>query len=401
MKYKYTVYDEIGNKKSGMIEASSIEDAKQKLSSSNLIVLDIKPSKKFSFNFTFSKKVKKTELAKLFNILGLYLKASIPIVKAIELTKKQEGNILIVKFLDYLHKEIQEGKNLYTAIKEQSYIIIPEYIQNSIKVGEESGKLPIVLIEMSKFLKEEEKILNKVSQAFIYPMFIIIVSIFMISFMLTTVVPKIVKVFQNLHQQLPSITVFVINSGQFLKSYYMLIIFLFISIITTYILLYKKVYKFRYFIDTLLLKIPVVSKIIISKELGRFTYLTYVLINSGVNYIVAIKLAVNTLSNENIKNIFNNALDYVVEGKKLSVSLKKANFNLDESFIQAITLAEETSEAENILKNISEIYFEENESKINTILSIIEPVLIVSVGGIIGFIVTALLLPMTNLNVLH
>jgi len=401
MKYKYTVYDEIGNKKSGMIEASSIEDAKQKLSSSNLIVLDIKPSKKFSFNFTFSKKVKKTELAKLFNILGLYLKASIPIVKAIELTKKQEGNILIVKFLDYLHKEIQEGKNLYTAIKEQSYIVIPEYIQNSIKVGEESGKLPIVLIEMSKFLKEEEKILNKVSQAFIYPMFIIIVSIFMISFMLTTVVPKIVKVFQNLHQQLPSITVFVINSGQFLKSYYMLIIFLFISIITTYILLYKKVYKFRYFIDTLLLKIPVVSKIIISKELGRFTYLTYVLINSGVNYIVAIKLAVNTLSNENIKNIFNNALDYVVEGKKLSVSLKKANFNLDESFIQAITLAEETSEAENILKNISEIYFEENESKINTILSIIEPVLIVSVGGIIGFIVTALLLPMTNLNVLH
>ncbi len=154
MKFKYQVYDGIGNKKEGFIEASSLEEAKQKLISSNFIVLDIKPVKHFSLNFSFSKKVKKSNLAKTLNILGLYLKASIPLIKALELTKKQEENKSIEIFLDSLYREIQEGKSLFNAIKSQNHIIIPEYIQNSIKVGEESVKLAIVLIEMSKFLKE-------------------------------------------------------------------------------------------------------------------------------------------------------------------------------------------------------------------------------------------------------
>jgi type II secretory pathway component PulF len=88
----------------------------------------------------------------------------------------------------------------------------------------------------------------------------------------------------------------------------------------------------------------------------------------------------------------------VVEGKKLSISLAKAGFDFDKSFLQAIALAEETSEVAEILKNISEIYFEENEARINTILSLIEPMLIIIVGGVIGFIVSALLLPMFSMN---
>jgi len=125
------------------------------------------------------------------------------------------------------------------------------------------------------------------------------------------------------------------------------------------------------------------------------------LVNSGVNYIKAIELSSKTVSNEKIKTIFEKALVYVNEGKKLSFSLKKAGFDLDESFVQSINLAEETSDVKNILKNLSEIYFEENQLKIANILSVIEPLLIIIVGGIIGFIVTALLLPMTNLSVLN
>lgn len=397
MKYKYTAFDENGKKIKGIIEASTIEEAYNKLY--NLAILDIKPIK--NFQFFIGKKVKKTELSRLFNILGLYLESSIPLIKAISLVKNQENNVVIVKFLDYLYTQINEGKTLYNAIHEQNIIYIPEYIQNSIKVGEKSGKLAIVLIEMSKFLKEEDKILNKISQAFVYPLFIVIVSIFMVSFMLTTVVPKIVKVFENLHQTLPSITVFVINLGNFLRENYLLIIIISFLLIISIVVSYKKLFKFRFILDSFLLKIPFFSKIIISKELGRFSYLTYVLVNSGVNYIVAIKLASNTLSNEKIKTVFHQALEYVSEGKKLSISLKKAHFNFDESFIQAISLAEETSEIKSVLKNMSEIYFEDNQFRINTLLSIIEPLLIVIVGGIIGFIVTALLLPMTNLNVLN
>jgi type II secretory pathway component PulF len=396
MKFKYIAFDKNGKKQKGIIEAENIKAAKSQLK--DLIILDIKPHKSFSIDLNLSKNVNKNDLSKLFLTLGLYLRASIPLINAIKLAKNQTENPKLVKFLDYLEKEIKEGKSFFSAIENQKIINIPPYIANSIKVGEESGKLSIVLIEMSKFLKDEDRLFSKTKQALIYPMFIIIVAIFMIAFMLTTVVPKIVKVFENLNQKLPPITVFVINSGNFLKANYQIILLIFLILIILFIVAYKKIYKFRFLLDSLMLKIPVINKIIISKELGRFSYLVYILTSSGVNYITAINLATNTIENEKIKSVFQKALNEVIEGKKLSVSLAKAGFDFDKSFLQAIALAEETSEVDEILKNISEIYFEENQNRINTILSLIEPMLIIVVGGIIGFIVTALLLPMFSMN---
>jgi type II secretory pathway component PulF len=283
MKFKYTAFDKTGKKQKGIIEADNIQSAKAQLK--NLVILDIKPYKSFSFNISFSKKVNKNELSKLFLTLGLYLKSSIPLINAIKLTKNQLENPKLIRFLDFVEKEVKEGKSFFNAIESQNIIYIPPYIINSIKVGEESGKLAIVLIEMAKFLKDEDKLFSKTKQALIYPLFIIIVAIFMIGFMLTTVVPKIVKVFENLNQKLPSITVFVINTGNFLKENYLIISISILAIIALFIFSYKKIYKFRFFIDSLMLKIPVVKKIIISKELGRFSYLVYILTSSGVNYI--------------------------------------------------------------------------------------------------------------------
>ena len=396
MKFKYTAFDKNGVKQKGIIEAGDINEAKSLLK--DKIILDIKPAKSFDFNISLSKNISNKELSKLFLTLGLYLKASIPLINVIKLTKNQTEDTKTVKFLDFIEKEIKEGSSFSSAIEKQQIINLSPYIINTIKVGEESGKLYLVLIEMSKFLKDEDKLFSKTKQALIYPSFIILMAFIMISFMLSTVVPKITKVFASLHEKLPPITEFVINVSNFFKNHYLIISVIFFGVIAAFILAYKKIYKFRFFIDTLTLKIPVVKKIIISKELGKFSYLIYVLTNSGVNYITAVNLAINTIENEKIKLIFQNALKDVVEGKKLSISLKKAGFDFDKSFLQALSLAEETGEVGEILKNISEIYFEENESKINTILSMIEPVLIIIVGGVIGFIVTAMLLPMFSMN---
>ena len=395
MIYKYTAFNKDGKKIKGKIEALNEKDARNKIDG---IVISIKPAKSFNIHIS---NVSKTELFKLFNALGLYLKASISLINAITLTKNQTDNVKLLKFLDYLQQNIKEGQSFYKTLLNQKTIKIPSYIINSVKVGEETGKLDSVLIEMSKFLKEEEKINSKTEQALIYPSFIVIVAIAMIVFMLTNVVPKIVKVFQNMHQKLPSVTEFVINTGNFLKNNYLTLLIVTVLSVLIYLFLYKKSQKFKYFIHSLLLKIPLVKKIIISKELGRFSYLTYVLTSSGVNYVNAVNLAANTIENEKIKSVFKKALNEVIEGKKLSYSLKKAGFDFDKSFIQAIALAEETSEMDNILKNLSEIYFEENESRINTFLSILEPALIIIIGGVIGFIITALLLPMFNMNVLR
>jgi general secretion pathway protein F/type IV pilus assembly protein PilC len=109
-------------------------------------------------------------------------------------------------------------------------------------------------------------------------------------------------------------------------------------------------------------------------------------------------MSINTIGNEKIKLYFKKALNEVIEGKKLSTSLKKLNF-YDKSFIESIALAEESGEMENILKNISEIYLDEYENKTNFLLSLLEPVMMIIIGGIIGFIVTAMLLPIFSMNI--
>jgi type II secretory pathway component PulF len=398
MKFKYIAYNKNGKKIKGIIEANSLEEAKIYLK--NYYLLEIKEKKYLIININLSKTIPKKNLSKTLKTLGLYLKASIPLINAITLTKNSEENTKVIKFLDKIQKEIKEGKNFYNAINSTD-IKLPKYVINAIKVGEESGKLDIVLIEIAKFLKEEEKIISKTKQSLIYPTFIITVAIFMIAFMLTTVVPKIVNIFKNIHQNLPTITVIVIKISHFLQNNYQIILLISFLILFTFYIAYSKISKFRYLIDSLILKTPIVNKIILSKELGRFSYLVYVLTNSGVTYVNAVYLATNSIENEKLKIIFNKALKSVNEGKKLSISLQKEGFVYNKSFIQALALAEETSEIENILNNLSEIYFEENESKISTFLSILEPTLIVIIGSIIGFIITALLLPMFSINLIQ
>ena len=340
MTYKYRGFDKDGKKIKGKIEASNLEDAKIKLY--KYYITDVKPIK--NFNFSFSSKIDSKELSKIFNVLGLYLKSSIPLLMAISLTKNQTENNKLISFLDYLETSIKEGKNFYNSIELQKIIKLPGYVANTIKVGEESSKLDIVLLEISKFLRDEDKIKSKTSQALMYPMFIVVVAIFMISFMLTAVVPKIVKVFENMHQILPKLTQIVVSSGRFLQNNWILIVIIFISIILIVRLFYIKSYKFKLLIHKTLLKIPILKKMILSKELGRFSYLTSTLVGAGVNYITAINLSTNTIENIYIQNIFKKALKEVKEGKRLSTSLQKVGFNFDKSFIQALLLAEETSD---------------------------------------------------------
>jgi len=397
MKYKYKAYDKSGKKIKGVVEALDMNEVKLLLN--DLILIDIKPVKEFNINLSFNQ-INKKELSKLLYTIGLYLKASIPLRTALKLTRNQSENHKIIRFLDYVIKEIGEGKSFYAAIESQKIINLPKYITNSVKVAEESGNLSVVLIEMSKFLKEEDKVSSKSIQALVYPVFIIFVAFILVGFMLTNVVPKIMNIFNSLHQNLPLATRIVINMGNFLKEHFLSLFVVFFGLIIVFVFLYKKVYKFKFFIHSLLLKLPVVKNIIISKDLGRFSYLVSTLNASGVTFVNAVNLSSKIIENERIKSVFENALNEVIEGKKLSVSLKKAGFDFDKSFLEALALAEETSEVEEILRNLSEIYFEENESRINTLLSLIEPVLMIIVGGAVGFIVTAMLLPMFSMNML-
>ncbi len=402
MIFKYTGFDSSGKKVKARIEAKDIEEVKKKLKSRDIIYESIKESgESFLSKIDFKRKhtLSAKHLSALSRNLAIYLKSGIPIVNVIRLAKLQyEKDPVLVDFLTSLETNMDEGKSYYAALESQEIIELPPFYKQSIKVAEESGNLSEVLFEMARFIEDGDKVAGKVKQALIYPGFIVVISILMVAFMLTTVVPKITGMFIQLKQELPTITKVVIAMGDFLGAYwlYIAIAIIIASIIFGYLLRTSKSFKLAY--HKFVLKLPLFGAIIQTFELARFSYITSVLIKSGVTFVHAVKLASNILDNVAIKEQFVRSSKDLVEGKKFSTALSKHGKNVDKSFVQAIALGEETSEVALVMENLANLYFEENRNKIDLFLSLMEPILILFVGAMIGFIVVAMLLPIFSMN---
>ncbi len=405
MIFRYVGYDKGGNKVKARVEAHSIDDAKKKLKARGIIYESIKEVKRSfldDIDFNSSSKIPTDKLSQLTKNLAIYLKSGIPILKVIKLAKSQyEEEPKIYDFLTTLETSIDEGNSFYYALENQKILKLPAFFKQSIKVAEESGTLSEVMFEMARFIAEQDKVKKKVKQAMVYPSFIVVLSVFMVAFMLTTIVPKITSMFTQLNQELPTITQIVIKVGDFLGDYwlYMAIFIMIVSGIVTFFLKTNKFFK--YFWDGLLLRLPLFGKIIKTFELARFSYISSVLSKSGVTFIQAIKFASNVLDNSVIKEEFVDSANDVVEGKKFSSSIAKYGKHIDKSFIQAIALAEETSEVPAVMQNMAELYFEENKNKIDLFLSLLEPMLILFVGVTIGVIVVAMLLPIFSMDMVN
>ncbi len=403
MIFLYKGFDKNGKKVKARIEAADLNEARRKIKSKGIIYQSIEESGASfwdKINFRRKRQLSAKNLANLSRNLAIYLRSGIPIVNVIRLAKSQyENEPLMVDFLSSLENSMDEGKSYYASLESQEIIELPVFYKQSIKVAEESGSLAEVLFEMARFVEEQDKVAGKVKQALVYPMFIIIISVMMVAFMLTTVVPKITGMFTQLKQELPSITKAVIAVGDFLGAYWLHISVIIIVIAAIFQFLVRTNRAFKYMYHKFLLSLPIFGKIIQTFELARFSYITSVLVKSGVTFVHAVKLASNILDNVVIKDEFIKASKEVVEGKKFSASLSKYGKHVDKSFIQAIALGEETSEVALVMQNLADLYFAENRSKIDLFLSLLEPMLILFVGVTIGVIVVAMLLPIFSMNI--
>jgi general secretion pathway protein F/type IV pilus assembly protein PilC len=301
-------------------------------------------------------------------------------------------------FIDAVTTLLDEGKSFYQAIDTQSIIELPLFYKQSVKVSENSGILQDVLLELAKFLKAQDRIFKQVQNAFAYPAFIIVVSLFAVTFMLSYVVPKITSIFAQMKQELPPITKFVVNVGNFISSEWLILLILLIASITAFGLLLKFSPRFKFMLDYTMLKMPFFGPITQVSELARFCYISSILLRSGVPFVQTVNLGAKILNNTVLRETFEQASQKVVEGSKFSNALLKSSYAIEKSFIQAIALGEETSEVPIILSNLSELYFEDNKDKIALFLSMLEPALMLVVGGIIGFIISAMLLPIFSMN---
>ena len=403
MIFKYIGIDEAGKKVKQKIEALSLEEAKQRVKSTGIILQSIEEDDISMFGNLklFTKyKISSKELASLSRELSMYIHSGITIVSAIKIVQTHyETHKKMKLFLTTVSTHLDEGKDFYTALNTQEVVELPNFFVESIRVSENGGILDEVLLELSRFLKEQDNINKEIKGAFAYPSFMVIISLVMISFMLAYVVPEITGIFVSLDQELPLPTQIVIVIGDFFSANFITMLVLIVSFVFVFLVLMKRSSLFAYFIDKQLLKLPLFGVIIEKSELARFSYIASLLVRSGVPFVKTINLSANILNNLVLKELFIDASKKVVEGELLSNALNSSKIKIDNAFIQSIALGEETSQLQNVLTNTSELYFEENRDKISILLTLLEPALMLFVGGTIGFIVAAMLLPIFSMSV--
>lgn len=221
----------------------------------------------------------------------------------------------------------------------------------------------------------------------------------MVGFMLSFIVPKITSIFTQFDQELPQSTKIVIALGDFFSNNYPYILVSLTILILTFLFFLKRSTLFKYTFDKFLLKLPFFSKLIEQAELARFSYMNSILIKSGVPIVQSINLSANILKNSVIKKVFVESSKSVVEGKKLSTLLYNNKiYKIDESFIHSVAIGEDTSRLSEILNNLAQLYNEANKDKTDIFLSLLEPIFMLFVGVVIGFIVIAMLLPIFSMN---
>lgn len=403
MEFYYKGIDNSGNPIKGSMEASNLDEVKMKLKGQAILYSDIS-TKEQSFFGVLSlfqqKKMPLNQLANLSRDLAVYLNAGIPLIRSLSLLKHQsDNNTRLENFFTTLTTFINEGKSFAQALESQEHYVLPIFYTGTLKISEDRGILATVLGELSTYLILQEKIKKQLSQALVYPSFVIVVSILMVSFMLTVVVPKITSIFETTGQALPLLTQVVISMAHFFAQYWFLIAIVILMAVGIFSYKMTTHYEFRKGVHTFLLKLPIIGKMIETSDLARFCTISSLLMRSGIPVVNTIKLSCITLSSEAIKGLFEQASVKVVEGLSLSKALLQADgYRVDSSFIDAVAIGEETSELSSMLDHLSAFYIETNKDKITVFLSILEPTLMLIIGGIIGVMVTAMLLPIFSLS---
>ena len=400
MLFKYKGITKQGKNAKGSIEASTIDEAKQKLKMQGIFYKDIQETSQITIKNFSQREMPGPLLSSFAKELSSYLNSGMAVLTAIKLIEGQHAKEKkYASFLASIRTMIEEGKSLYHALSSQSVYAMPDFFLQSINVAGQSGKMVSVLINMGSFFSSQAKVKKQVGNAMAYPLFIFLVAIGMTGFLIAFVVPKITGIFKDTGQELPGITQFVLGVSDFLSANYIVLILGFVGIIVGFKSAYKYSKSFKKSYDGFMLRVPVVGDLIQNHELGRFSYILALMLDSGVSYAHAVKLATTTFGNDAFRASFEEAAERVIEGNKLSHSLQRGKGVLPKrNFMQALALGEESSEVSHILGNVAGLYQEENDDKLKLLLSLLEPFMMLFIGLVVGVIVAAMLLPIFSMN---
>lgn len=397
--FDYIALDVRGKHKKGVLEGDSARQIRQQLRDQGLIPLEITvisqqtDAKKTSF--FLRRKLSTVDLALITRQMSTLLSAGIPLDEVLSGVAKQTEKPQLKSVLLGVRSKLREGYTLAAGMKEFPSAF-PRLYVTTVASGEKSGKLDQVLLKLAEYTERQHHIKRKIRQAMIYPSLMVMVSISVIAFLLTYVVPKIIDVFSQTNQTLPFATVCLINISNAVKHYgiyglsFLLVVFFMLKRAL-------KQPRFREKFDQVLLKLPVLGRHIRTINSARFARTFGILNAASVPVLEAMKVASQLITPLPMKQAVNLSIDQVREGASIHLALEKTNY-FSPMFIHLVASGEMSGKLEAMLQKAAIQQENDVEALIENSLTLFEPMMILMMGGIVLFIVLAIMLPIFALD---
>lgn len=382
----------------GQITAQNQDEAIELISQMGLLPISIEESSlKKERNALFrSKGIKTKEIYFFSKQLASLIKAGVPILRALGIIKQQIPNAYFKDVIVKIISGIREGKTFSYCLSLYPKIFPSLYIA-MIRAGEESGNLDEMLTRIAQYQKSQEEISSKVKTALAYPILMTVVGVGTVFFILTFVMPKFTTLFSSMQATLPLPTLILIRISDFLRKWWMWIAL--VLLITFLVNRRKRNARVRSsLMNRFNLNWPVVGPFILKVELARFCRTLALLLKSGIPFLRSMQIVIEILSNELIKRELMKSQNDLTSGNSLGKSLKQSQV-IPIMMTNLIMVGEESGTIEEVLCDIADSYEEDTKETIKIMTTLLEPVLILSVGSIVGVIVFAMLLPIFQIEI--
>lgn len=397
--YKYIAKDDSGKMQNGVIEADSRDFAVQSLIKKSLTPITVQPSKKAGVSIKIklpgSNKVKPKSIVVFTRQFSTMVSAGVPLLRALTTLEEQSDSPALKKALKKVVADVQSGTTLSDSMAKHPQIFSEVYI-NMVKAGEAGGILDKIMMRLANQVEKDAEIKGKFKGAMVYPIVVTIVAVGAVGFLMVSVIPNLAGILLEAGGELPIQTKIILGISNFLTNqWYVLIIAIILIAFGFRKYTSKEEGQFKF--HQLLLKIPIFGNIILKVDVARFARTLSSLLSAGVTVLDALDVTSKSLNSLVIQRGIQKSIKEIKDGSNISDALASSH-TLPAIIIQMTAVGEETGNLGDVLDKVAEFYENEVTQITDSLASIIEPILIVGLGGVVGFIVLSVLGPILSIQ---
>lgn len=395
-KFTYEALDGKGKKSVGVIDADNEKEARKILRGQGLRVKKIIPPSLLEFDLGqwmidkgLAASIDQKSLTQFTKQLSTMISAGVPILQSLEILYRSEKNPSLKSAVKKIAAAVGEGKTISEAMAEQKGF--DKLYCNLVKAGESGGLLDQILNKLAVHMEKQEKTKAQIKSAMMYPAIVVLVGVVVIWAMMFFVVPQFMGMLKESGQEIPWITQLVVDIADFVGNYSVIMVPAFF-VIVAFLISFVRTPGGKIVFDNLIMKVPVFGGIVIKGNLSSFSSTLATLLGAGVSLMDSLDICVETIDNSVISNDLKEVKKKIMEGKTMTEPLSKIEY-FPELVTQMIKVGEQTGQIDQMLARVAVVFEDEVDQLIGTMTKMIEPLIIVGLGGIIAVILVAMYLP--------